>query len=102
MDAIFERLSSHPVLSVVAALFLYTFYVRLSAPTLAPKTVPWVGKKPNQLFSESRAALSSFVNVPNWLSEGYEKVCQAKTAISRRTLRLLSKFGSTPRMAPPT
>jgi cytochrome P450 len=35
--------------------------------------LPWVGKDPTKLFAETRAHLSSFSKVRQWLSEGYHQ-----------------------------
>ena len=81
MDALLERLQSHPVISTLACLVLYSFYTRLTAKSLVPEGLPWVGKQSNRFLSETWASLASFGNVPNWLGEGYEKVCRSVALI---------------------
>lgn len=73
MDVILDRLTSHPIATAVSCIVLYTALTRLTAPTLVPKTLPWVGKRSNRLFAETWATFESFANVPIWMGEGYNK-----------------------------
>jgi cytochrome P450 len=45
-------------------------YSRHARPAL-PASLPWIGKDPHKLFAETRAHLSSFGRVRQWLNEGY-------------------------------
>ena len=76
MDALLERLSNPIVLLPIAVLILYIIYNRLNAKSRVPAGLPWIGRDASKLFSESRAALSSFRNVRQWLNQGYERVPQ--------------------------
>ena len=102
MDAIVERVSSHPVITAATCIILYTFYTRLTAPTLVPKNIPWVGKQSDRLFSETWAALRSIAHVPVWLKEGYEEVCQLTTPRCADYDSLLTIDHSTRKMTKPT
>lgn len=74
MEAVQERLSN-PALSLpIAVLVVYLIYKGLTAKSPIPQGLPWIGRDPKKLFSEKRAALSSFNNVRQWLNQGYEKV----------------------------
>ena len=72
MFALLERLSSPFIYGPLLFLAISWIYSR-NGRVVVPADLPWVGKDSTKLFSETRANLSSFSNVRQWLSEGYEK-----------------------------
>jgi hypothetical protein len=73
LNAIMDRLSNSFIWVPVLFAFISLLYSRITARRTTPKDVPWIGK-PTGLFAETRAHLSSFNNVRQWLGEGYKKV----------------------------
>lgn len=74
MDALLEHLWDPVVAVPLALLVIYFIYGHLTAVPPVPTGLPWIGRDPSKLFSESRASLASFNNIRQWLNEGYEKI----------------------------
>lgn len=76
METVLDRLTTPAVAIPLLVFSLYTLYTYLTSEPLIPAELPWIGKRSNKLFAETRAHFASFHNVRNWLAEGYEKVRQ--------------------------
>lgn len=85
MDTLVRLLPS-PAFGVPAlVLVVYLLYTRLTTKPHSAN-VPWIGKEPEKVFSETRAHLKSFGNVREWLAEGYEKVKASPFPVNARSM----------------
>ncbi|KAF2436506.1 cytochrome P450 [Tothia fuscella] len=75
LDAIIERLSSPFIWIPLLFACVSILNSRITARKTTPKGLPWIGKS-SGLFAETRAHISSFNNVRQWLGEGYKKYSQ--------------------------
>jgi hypothetical protein len=73
-NAVMERLSSPFVWTPLLFIIISMLYSRLTARLPLPAELPWIGKNSTKIFAETRAHLTSFNNVRQWLNEGYNKV----------------------------
>jgi hypothetical protein len=73
-NVIVERLSSPFIWMPLLFVAISMLYSRLTAILPPPTELPWIGKCSNKMFAETRAHLTSFNNVRQWLNEGYNKV----------------------------
>lgn len=74
LDAIVRSLMNPAIFLPLFFVTVSTVYTSLTARAPLPTCIPWIGKDSNRLFAETRAHLSSFTQVKQWLQEGYEKV----------------------------
>lgn len=74
MDALLQHLSSLTVAIPILVLAVCSVYKRLTAVSLLPEGVPWVGRESSKLFADTRAILASFNRGREWLETGYNQV----------------------------
>lgn len=75
LEATSELVPRPALLLPICFVILSVLYSLATASDSLPTTIPWIGKDPHKLFAETRAHLSSFTKVRQWLKAGYDKVC---------------------------
>jgi len=74
MIDVLDYLTRPAVAVPLVIVLLYKAYAQLTAISPVPTDLPWIGRDFGKIFSETRAHLSSFNNVREWLAEGYGQV----------------------------
>jgi hypothetical protein len=65
---------SQIIFYLVSFILVSIIYSYATSCKSLPLSIPWIGKDSRKLFAETRAHLTSFTKVKQWLQEGYDKV----------------------------
>lgn len=84
MDTLLERPSNPSITVPLVLLVTYAIYNRLHVSPSIPSELPWVGRDPSKLFSQTRVSLASLTNYRQWLNEGYQKAPLFPLAMATR------------------